>query len=42
LRAEFADPGTTLAVEWTVEARRRRVPAEVVSLPFLDLPRKRE
>jgi aminomethyltransferase len=33
--------GTTLAVEWTVEGRRGRVGATVVSLPFLDLPRKR-
>jgi aminomethyltransferase len=33
--------GTRLAVEWTVEAVRRRVSARVVPLPFLDLPRKR-
>lgn len=33
--------GTTLELEWTVEARRRRVGATVVSLPFFDPPRKR-
>ena len=33
--------GTHLAVEWTVEGHRGRVDATVVSLPFLDLPRKR-
>jgi aminomethyltransferase len=34
-------PGTSLSVEWTVEGRRGRVAANVVGLPFLDLPRKR-
>src|SRR6266542_2098711 len=38
---EFADPGTGLRIEWTVEARRGSVPATVVDLPFLDPPRKR-
>ncbi len=33
--------GTRLQVEWTVEGRRGRVAADVVELPFLDLPRKR-
>jgi aminomethyltransferase len=33
--------GTALEVEWTVEARRRRVGARVVPLPFFDPPRKR-
>ncbi len=33
--------GTGLAVEWTVEGRRGRVGATVVSLPFLDLERRR-
>jgi aminomethyltransferase len=33
--------GTRLQVEWTVEGRRGRVDADVVELPFLDLPRKR-
>jgi aminomethyltransferase len=39
--AAVHDPGTALDVEWTVEARRRRVGARVVSLPFFDPPRKR-
>jgi glycine cleavage system T protein (aminomethyltransferase) len=38
---EFAEDGTDLSVEWTVEARRGRVPAKVVPLPFFDPPRKR-
>jgi len=33
--------GSRVLVEWTVEGRRGRVPATVVALPFLDLPRKR-
>ena len=33
--------GSRVEVEWTVEGRRGRVPATVVDLPFLDLPRKR-
>jgi len=33
--------GSRLEVEWTVAGRRGRVPARVVDLPFLDLPRKR-
>jgi glycine cleavage system T protein (aminomethyltransferase) len=33
--------GTRLELEWTVEARRRRVGATVVPLPFFDPPRKR-
>jgi aminomethyltransferase len=33
--------GTRLQVEWTVEARRGKVAATVVDLPFMDLPRKR-
>lgn len=36
-----ARTGNRLEVEWTVEARRHRVPATVVDLPFLDPPRKR-
>jgi aminomethyltransferase len=36
-----ARPGTSLQVEWTVEARRHFVPATVVDLPFLDPPRRR-
>jgi len=34
-------PGTRLSVEWSVEGQRGKVPATVVELPFLDLPRKR-
>ncbi len=34
-------PGGPVAVEWTVEGRRGRVPAVVTELPFLDLARKR-
>jgi aminomethyltransferase len=39
--AGYAAIGSSLAVEWTVEGRRGRVGATVVSLPFLDLTRKR-
>jgi glycine cleavage system T protein (aminomethyltransferase) len=42
VEAGVATPGTRLEIEWTVEARRGRVAATVVELPFLDLPRKRE
>jgi glycine cleavage system T protein (aminomethyltransferase) len=34
-------PGSRVEVEWTVEGRRGRVAAQVVTLPFLDLERKR-
>jgi aminomethyltransferase len=34
-------PGTRLQAEWSVEGERGRVPATIVALPFLDLPRKR-
>jgi aminomethyltransferase len=37
----FEVPGTRLGAEWTVEGRRGRVGARVVSLPFLDLDRRR-
>jgi aminomethyltransferase len=33
--------GTDLQVEWTVEARRGRVPARVAPLPIFDPPRKK-
>lgn len=33
--------GERLQIEWTVEGERGKVPATVVELPFLDLPRKR-
>jgi glycine cleavage system aminomethyltransferase T len=39
--APYEPVGTRLEVEWTVEARRRRIDAEVVPLPFFDPPRKR-
>jgi aminomethyltransferase len=39
--APYEPVGTRLEIEWTVEARRRRIRAEVVPLPFLDPPRKR-
>jgi glycine cleavage system aminomethyltransferase T len=39
--AAHARPGTRLAMEWTVEARRGTVAATVVDLPFFDPPRKR-
>jgi aminomethyltransferase len=39
--ARYEEPDTALEVEWTVEARRRRVGARVVPLPFFDPPRKR-
>ena len=38
---QYESIGSTLAVEWSVEGRRGRVGATVVSLPFLDLARKR-
>jgi glycine cleavage system T protein (aminomethyltransferase) len=41
VRPDDAEPGTRLQVEWTVEARRGRVDATVVALPFFDPPRKR-
>jgi aminomethyltransferase len=39
--ADHAEPGTAVEMEWTVEARRRRIPARVMDLPFFDPPRKR-
>jgi glycine cleavage system aminomethyltransferase T len=41
IEARFEPVGTELEISWTVEGRRTRVPATVVGLPFLDLPRKR-
>jgi aminomethyltransferase len=35
------EPGTMVSVEWSVEGERGKVAATVVSLPFLDLPRRR-
>jgi aminomethyltransferase len=37
----LSEPGTRVAVEWTVETRRGRAAASVVELPFFDPPRKR-
>ena len=37
----FAATGSGLELEWTVEGRRGRATAKVVSLPFFDPPRKR-
>jgi aminomethyltransferase len=39
--APYEPVGTRLEIEWTVEARRRRIRAEVAPLPFFDPPRKR-
>jgi aminomethyltransferase len=41
LRAQWAEPGTALDIEITVEHRRKRAVARVVKKPFLDLARKR-
>ena len=38
--AGHSETGTTIEVEWTVEARRSRVPATVAELPFFNPPRK--
>lgn len=38
---QLAVPGERLDIEWSVEGERGTVPATVVELPFLDLPRKR-
>jgi aminomethyltransferase len=41
VEARYATPGTRVAIEWTVEARRGKVLATVVRLPFFDPARKR-
>jgi aminomethyltransferase len=38
--ADHSRLGTTIEIEWTVEARRSRTPARVVELPFFNPPRK--
>jgi aminomethyltransferase len=38
--AEHSGLGTSIEIEWTVEARRSRTPATVVELPFFNPPRK--
>jgi aminomethyltransferase len=40
VRAGSSTPGTSLEIEWTVEARRHRTPATVVELPFFNPGRK--
>jgi aminomethyltransferase len=40
VRAEHAEREAVLEMEWTVEARRGRVHATVVDLPFFNPPRK--
>ncbi len=40
--ARFAELGTALEVEWSLEGERGRLGAGVVALPFFDPPRKRE
>jgi aminomethyltransferase len=41
LRSHFAEPGTQLDIEITVEHRRKRAAARVVKKPFFDPERKR-
>jgi aminomethyltransferase len=38
---QFEPVGSALAIEWTVEGRRRRAAATVARTPFFDPPRKR-
>jgi aminomethyltransferase len=40
IRADYSAPSTQIESEWTVEARRHRVPATVVELPFFNPARK--
>jgi len=40
VQAEHAETGARVEVEWTVEARRGRIPATVTELPFFNPPRK--
>jgi aminomethyltransferase len=41
VRSDHAADGTSMEIEWTVEAHRGRARARVVPLPFFDPPRKR-
>jgi len=41
LPAKHAEVGSTVGIEWPIEETRQQIPATVVPLPFLDLPRKR-
>jgi glycine cleavage system T protein (aminomethyltransferase) len=40
VQADSSAPGTSIEIEWTVEARRHRIPATVVELPFFNPSRK--
>jgi aminomethyltransferase len=40
VQAGYSSVGTTVEIEWTVEARRHRTPAKVVELPFFNPARK--
>jgi glycine cleavage system aminomethyltransferase T len=41
VKSAYAEPGTALQIEVTVEYERRRVPAIVTQTPFFDPPRKK-
>jgi aminomethyltransferase len=41
IRPRYAEPGTQVTLEVTVEAHRRPARATVVRTPFFDPPRKR-
>jgi len=41
LPAKLAAPGHAVAIQWAIDEHRVEIPATVVPLPFLDLPRKR-
>ena len=41
VESAYAEPGTVLQIEVTVEYERRKVPAVVTKTPFFDPPRKR-
>ena len=41
VKSAYAEPGTALQIEVTVEFERRRVPAIVTKTPFFDPPRKK-
>ena len=41
VKSAYAEPGTVLEIEVTVEYERRRVPATVTKTPFFDPPRKK-
>ena len=41
LPVKHATPGSVVGLEWAIEETRQEIPATVVPLPFLDLPRKR-